>query len=84
MVEQRQRGLTKLGLLALPTVLLQEMWRIFLELIQLSECVIQVEGQALCLMWQRIVGVIEGQAGRGVRERGTRGGMVGGCPSTFL
>lgn len=84
MVEQCQCGVTELRLLPLPAVLLQEKWRIFLELIQLSECVIQIEGQALYLMWQRIVGVIEGQAGRGVRKRGERGRVVGGCLSTFL
>lgn len=84
MVEQCQCGVTELRLLPLPAVLFQEKWRIFLELIQLSECVIQIEGKALYLMWERIVGVIEGQAGRGVGERGARGRVVGGCPSTFL
>lgn len=84
MVEQGQGGVTELRLLPLPAILLQEKWWIFLELIQFSECIIQIEGQALSLAGQRIVGLIEGQMGRGVRERGARRRMVGGCPSTFF
>lgn len=84
MVEQGQCRVTELRLLPLPAVLLQEEWWIFVELVQFSECVIQTEGQVLSLQWQRIVGLIEGHTGRGVRKRGARGRMVGGCPSTFL
>lgn len=84
MVEQGQCGVTELRLLPLPAVLLQEERRIFLELVQFPESVVQSEGQALSLPWQRIVGVIEGQTRRGVRERVTRRGVVGGRPSTSL
>lgn len=84
MVEQGQRGVTELGVLPLPAVVLQEKRWIFLELVQFSECVLQSEGQALSLVGQRIVGVTEGQTRIGVRERGARGGVVWGCPSTSL
>lgn len=83
-VEQGQCGVTELRLVPLPAVLLQEKRRIFLELIQFPESVVQREGQALSLPWQRIVGVIEGQTGRGVRERVARRGVVGGYLSTSL
>lgn len=83
-VEQGQCGVTELRVLPLPAVVLQEERWVFLELIQFSECVFQSEGQALSLVGQRIVGVVEGQTRIGVRERGAGRGVVGGCPSTSL
>ena len=83
-VEQGQCGVTALRVLPLPAVLLQEEGRVFLELVQLSECVVQREGQALSLLRQRIVGVVEGQARMGVGERGAWRGVVRGRPSAPL
>lgn len=56
-VQQDERGVTVFRVLSLPAVLLQEKRRVFLELIQFSECVIQAERQALPFMRQGIVGV---------------------------
>lgn len=83
-VEQGQCGVTVLRVLPLPAVLLQEERRVFLELVQFSECVIQGEGQALSFLWQSVVGVTERQSRVGVRERGARRGVVWRCPSTSL
>lgn len=57
-VQQGERGVTVFRVLPLPAVLLQEKRRVFLELVQFSECVIQAERQALPFMRQGIVGVI--------------------------
>lgn len=83
-VEQGQCGVTVLRVLPLPAVLLQEEGRVFLELVQLSECVVQGEGQALSLLRQRIVGLVEGQARMGVGERGARRRVVRRRPSASL
>ncbi len=83
-VEQGQCGVTELRVLPLPAVVLQEERWVFLELVQFSECVFQSEGQAVSLVGQGIVGVIEGQTRIGVRERGARRGVVRGRPSTSL
>lgn len=77
-VEQGQRGVAVLGFLPLPAVLLQEEGRVFLELVQLPEGVVQGEGKSLSLLRQGRVGLTERQAGVGVRQGGPRRGLVRG------
>lgn len=69
-VEQGQCWVTVLGFLPLPAVLLQEEGRVFLELVQLPEGVVQGEGKSLSLLRQGRVGLTERQAGVGVRQGG--------------
>lgn len=57
-VQQGERGVTVVRVLPLPAVLLQEKRRVFLELIQFSECVVQAERQALPFVRHGIVGVM--------------------------
>lgn len=81
-VKQDECGVTVFRVGPLPAVLLQEERRVFLELIQFSESVIQAEGEALSLLWQRIMGMIVRQLRMGVRERGARRRVIRRCPST--
>lgn len=83
-VKQGERGVTVFRVLPLPAVLLQEKWRVFLELVQFSECVIQAERQALPFMRQGIVGVIVWQTRMGLRQRGARRGVIWRRPPTSL
>lgn len=57
-VQQCECGVTVFRVLPLPAVLLQEERRVFLELVQFSECVVQAERQALPFVWHGTVGVI--------------------------
>lgn len=82
MVEQSQCWVTELRVLPLPAVLLQEKRWVFLEFVHFLECVVHKEGQTLSLARQGIVGLIEGEARGGERDRSAR--RVGGSQFTFL
>lgn len=81
-VQQGERRVTVFSVLPFPAVLLQEKRRVFLELVQFPECVVQAERQALPFVRHGIMGVMVWQMRMGLRQRGARRGVVRGCPPT--
>lgn len=83
-VQQGERGVTVFRVVRLPAVLLQEKRRVFLELVQFSECIVQAERQTPPFLQRSIVGVIACKMSMRLRQRGARRGVVRGRPPTSL